>query len=104
MGIEKLLKESENIFKDLNLIFEHMNKHDGKYLCFLKASVVVHGDRRVDGYIDINNLDISELYECFSVFISLLKKSLASSEKCKCEKCLEATEKFKIVLNKLESE
>jgi len=101
--MDKLLKESESIFNDLNLILKHLDKHDGKYLCFLKASVVVHGERKVDGYIDINNLDAFELHECFSVFISLLKKSLASSEKCKCEKCLEAAEKFKIVLNKLES-
>jgi hypothetical protein len=104
MNIEKNKKESLDILSDLNLMFKYLDSQDGKYLCFLKTTLVDDKNKKIiDGFTGIDNLVLAEILDVFFAFTNYIERSI-KKDKCKCGKCAEAAEKLKIVLNKLESE
>jgi hypothetical protein len=99
MNIDKNKKESLEIIDDLNLIFEHLNKCDGKYLSFIKTTVLDDSNKKIfEGFSVIDNLVASEIVEICDVFMKYIKASIAKNE-CKCKQCQEAIKILKGVLN-----
>lgn len=94
------LKESENILEDLNLIFNHLNKIDGKYMCFLKATVVKNNnvDDKAFGYACLDNLNPEEILEVYRTMMKYIRSITKTNKRCKCDKCNKAIEEFKEIL------
>jgi hypothetical protein len=98
MDIESNKKESLDILNDLNLVFKYLNSNDGKYLCFIKTTLVDNENEKVfEGFTGIYNLVPSEILEVHNAFLLYIEKSIS---KCQCEKCIAASKELKNILDK----
>ena len=89
--------ESKKLLEDLNLILSHLSNNGGKFLNMIKSRKKDKNGNIKNGFIQAHNLNE---YELMGVFIGIIKLINYSTKKdiCSCEKCKEAKQALKIIL------
>ena len=93
---DALTEESRDVLEDLSLIFEHLNRQEGKYACFIKTKVKFGNEEKL-GYANIDNIEIPEVLEIANVFKGYIKSKIATND-CECVGCKEAIQKLKKII------
>lgn len=97
-NIEEINKKSLDILNDINLLLQHLNKNDGKYVCFIKTTVMNNENIKI-GYLAIENLKLFEVLEVYTSFTNYIKRKI-EMETCSYNNCRTAKEKLMKIIER----